>query len=99
MVIIKASISRTDDVTKLILPIKDKNLELILTSDNPNEIKQTFNELIVELKKVEFNYELEDDKGDLYTSICSEYIAQLNIELDTIRGELIEQGLVITDSI
>lgn len=97
MEIIKASISRTDDVTKLILPIKDKNLELILTSDNPNEIKQTFNELIVELKKVEFNYELEDDKGDLYTSICGEYIAQLNSELDTIRRELIEQGLVITD--
>jgi len=97
MEIIKANISRTDDVTKLILPITGKNLELILTSDNPNEIKQTFNELIVELKKVEFNYKLEDDKGDLYTSICEEYIAQLNSELNTIRSELIEQCLVITD--
>ncbi len=95
MEIIKAKICREDDTTKLILPISDKNLELLLTSDNANEIKQTFNELIIELKKYEFNYELDDDKGDLYSLICDEYIKQLNNELSTIRNELIEQGIVL----
>ncbi|MGD1838011.1 MAG: hypothetical protein ACPKPY_08140 [Nitrososphaeraceae archaeon] len=97
MEIIKASIYRDNEVTKLILPITGKKLELNLTSDNPNEIKKTFNELILELKKKEFNFKLEDEKNDLYTSVCEEYISQLNNEIKTIRSELVEYGLVKTE--
>lgn len=94
MEILKASIIRDGDITKLVFPVGDKNVEIVLTSDNPIDIKYAFNSLIIELKEYEFNFELEDDDEDLYTSVCQEYIKQLNSELDTIRIELVEQGLV-----
>ncbi len=96
MEILKANIVRNAETTKLLLSIRDKNLEIVLTSDNPIVVKQAFNELIMELKKYEFNFVLEDDREDLYTLVCQEYINQLNNELTTIRDELVEHGLVET---
>ena len=84
----KATITRQKDKTILVLKFEDTNLEIVLTEDNPNAVKNVFNNLIQRLKKGQFNFELEDDKQDLYFHISQEYIRQLNSELSSVYSEL-----------
>lgn len=90
----KARINRTDDKTTLSFSLGDNNLEIILTEDKPNEVKNVFNQILTELKKGEFNFELEDSNEDLYHHISVEYIAQLNSELSSIYNELKDYKLL-----
>lgn len=90
----KAAISRQDEKASLILNINGENLEIELTEDKPNEVKSVFNNLIAFLKKGPFQFELEDDKEDLYFHICTEYIGQLNTELSSIYQELEDYELL-----
>ena len=90
----KATIRREEVNTFLILEGVTQNHEITLTEDNPNNIKNVFNNLLIDLKKGIFNYELEDEKEDMYYNICVEYLLQLNSELNTIYSELVEFDLV-----
>ena len=89
-----ATIERKETVTTLILVINGEELNIVLTEDNPNEVKTVFNRLLTHLKddKIEFN--LTDDKEDLYFHICKEYITQLNAELESTYTELEDNGLL-----
>jgi hypothetical protein len=92
---LNATIERTEVKTSLILRMRDGvPLEIELTEDKPIEVKAVFNKLISYLKKGECNFELEDDKEDLYFHICSEYIEQLNAELSSIYRELDDYELL-----
>lgn len=93
----KATISRQESKSSLILEGNDENFEIILTEDNPNNIKNVFNHLIKDLKKGNFKFELEDEKEDMYHHICEEYLNQLNSEIETIYSELEEYELTETD--
>jgi cell division protein ZapA (FtsZ GTPase activity inhibitor) len=84
----KAIINREDNKSSLVLQINGQELTLILTEDNPNNIKETFNKLIKELKKGVFCFELHDETLDLYHHICEEYVKQLNTEIKTVYKEL-----------
>lgn len=84
----KATIRREAENTYLVLSGNDKNYEIILTDDNPNNVKDVFNSLLQDLKKKRFKYELEDAVNDLYYNICNEYLKQLNIELEAVYTEL-----------
>lgn len=89
----KATIKRQESTTFLVLELNSDILEIILTEDNPNNIKIAFNSLLKELKKGPFEFILEDDKNDMYYHICQEYIRQLNSEINTIYSELQEYQL------
>jgi hypothetical protein len=92
---LSATIERTEVKTSLKLRMKDGvQLEIELTEDKPIEVKAVFNKLISYLKKGEFNFELEDEKEDLYFHLCSEYIEQLNAELLSIYRELDDYELL-----
>ena len=69
-------------------------LAINLTEDKPIEVKSTFNKLLLELKKGEFKFELDDDKEDLFFHISTEYISQLNAELSSIYKELEDYDLL-----
>lgn len=91
----KATIKRLEEKTSLFLHIQEEEqLEIELTEDKPNDVKNVFNKLISILKKGAFKFELEDDKEDLYFHICTEYIAQLNTELLSIHQELEDYELL-----
>lgn len=92
----KATIERLIEQQRysLILHGEKQHLGIVLTDDNPNAIKSVFNNLLRELKKGLFEFQLEDDKGDLYNHICSEYIQQLNNELKTVYKEMQEYKLL-----
>jgi len=94
MEIHKATINRQDEKASLILNINEENLEIELTEDKPNEVKSVFNKTITFLKKGSFQFELEDEKEDLYYHICTEYIGQLNTELSSIYQELEDYELL-----
>ena len=88
MEIHKANIIRDGDNATLSFILEGKTLDVLLTEDKPNEVKSIFNQLLLELKKGEFNFELEDDDEDLYYHISKEYVSQLNVELSSIYNEL-----------
>lgn len=99
MEIHKATIQRTEPKTSLCFSINGEVLEIVLTEDKPNEVKNVFNHLLLELKKGEFNFELDDSNGDLFYHISSEYISQLNSELSNVYKELEDYELLELQSI
>lgn len=92
----KATIKREESSTQLLLQVGDKELKITLTDDNPSLVKTVFNDLLKELKKGPFKFELEDESDDLYHHICTEYITQLNAEMGTVYRELEEFKLIET---
>lgn len=96
MATIKATIRRDGDNVYLVLISGQEPLEIILTDDNPNNIKAVFNKLLKKLKSGIFEFELEDHSEDLYKFICQEYINQLNEELKAVHKEL-EDYLLLDD--
>lgn len=94
MVVHKAKIIEKSENHFLKLIIDTQELEIPLTEDKPKEVKKVFNELIKELKKEKFEFSLETVKEDLYYHICSEYIKQLNQELDSVYNDLDAYNLI-----
>ena len=92
----KATIKREDSSTHLILELNGKELKITLTDDNPNMVKTVFNDILKELKKGAFRFELEDTTEDLFHHISKEYIIQLNNETLTVYRELEEFKLTET---
>ena len=89
-----ATIERKETGATLKLAIGTEELNIILTEDNPNEVKSVFNKLLIHLKDDEIDFNLTDDKEDLYFHICKEYITQLNAELKSTYTELKDNGLL-----
>lgn len=90
----KATIKREENKDSLVLHVNNEELEIILTEDNPNNVKAVFNFLIKELQKGFFTFSLEDSTEDLYFNICVEYVRQLNTELQTVYNELSDYELL-----
>ena len=89
----KATILREETNTYLVLEVRETKLQIILTDDNPNNVKTVFNYLLKELKKGFFEFILEDETQDLYHNICNEYLKQLNSEMKAIYEELVDYEL------
>ncbi|WP_343587489.1 hypothetical protein [Flavobacterium sp.] len=89
----KATITRKEDSALLVLENLSINQTIILTEDNPNNVKDVFNNLLKDLKKGVFEFELQDGTEDMYHAICTEYLIQLNSELAIIFQEMEEYEL------
>ncbi|MBB6131536.1 hypothetical protein [Mucilaginibacter lappiensis] len=94
MEIKNATVSRGEAETSLLLGFVTPPLKIVLTDDNPNNVKTVFNSVLKELKNGIFEFELEDNVQDLYHHICTEYIIQLNLEMKAVYQELLDYGLV-----
>ena len=94
MEINKATIKRDASNTYLVLEINEQTLQIILTDDNPNNVKSVFNTLLKNLKNGLFQFNFEDETQDLYHHICKEYITQLNAEIKGVYGELSDYELI-----
>jgi hypothetical protein len=89
-----ASIERKENSATLKLVLGAEELKIVLTEDNPNEVKSVFNKLLSHLKNGEINFHLTDETDDLYFHICKEYVTQLNAELKSTHAELKDNGLL-----
>jgi hypothetical protein len=92
-----ATIERKDNNATLKLALDSTLLVIVLTEDKPNDVKSVFNKLLEQLKGGEFDFNLSDEKEDLYHLICKEYITQLNTELKSTYKELHDNGLLRTE--
>ncbi len=84
----KASVKKEGEHHYLQLFIQEKPLLIALTKDNPNDIKEVFNKLILELKKSKFQFSYEGESKDLFSQVSKEYLTQLNKELIEVYNEL-----------
>jgi hypothetical protein len=85
----KALITTVNSEQYLSLKINGTQLDLPLTKDEPNEIKEVFNELIRNLKKGLFCFSMEEkEDGDLVYQVANEYVKQLNKELEEVYQAL-----------
>jgi hypothetical protein len=89
-----AKIVREDAKASLLLEIPGKPLNIVLTEDKPNDVKNVFNDLLHQLKSGLFEFDLQSDKEDLFFFISKEYITQLNTELISVYNELNDYGLL-----
>lgn len=88
-----ATIIREENSATLRLALSDLQLDIVLTEDKPNDVKNVFNKLLEQLKNGEYQFILTDSKEDLYFHICKEYLIQLNAELKSIYKELEDNEL------
>lgn len=89
-----AAIERNEERVNLILTTRLSKQKICLTDDNPNEIKEVFNNLILELKNGKFTFNLSDETHDLFYQICNEYINQLNGEIADVYSQLKKYNLI-----
>ena len=94
MEIIKASI--VNDKEKHFIRIQNdkKAIDIPISEDDPNVVKEAFNKLIERLRKGLFNVELIGDGSDLFSQIAKEYIKQLNSELKGVYDEMKREGFI-----
>jgi len=93
-----ATIERNETNVTLKLTLGDEVLDIVLTEDKPNDVKNIFNKLLEQLKSGVFEFNLTDEKEDLFFHLCKEYITQLNTELKSTYKELEDNGLINTGS-
>ncbi|TGN13973.1 hypothetical protein [Leptospira ilyithenensis] len=91
---IKSAIIRSEEKAFLQINFPEKEITIALTSDDTISLKNSFNELIIQLKKRKFEILLEDTQEDLYFHVCKEYIRQLNSEISNIYGQMRTFGII-----
>lgn len=96
MEMIKARIVQMHD--KHFIKIEDKSTEYMIpmSDDKPDEVKSAFNKLILRLKDGEYQIKLEEVGDDLFSQVASEYIKQLNREIQEVYGEMKQYDLLKT---
>lgn len=91
---IKANVERVEDQYFIKLRFKDDEILIPMSEDNPNEVKKSFNKIILQIKVEEFQIELEEVGEDLFSQVAKEYITQLNREIHEVLGEMRKFGLI-----
>jgi hypothetical protein len=89
----------TEHAEKHFIEIEDEfdTITIPISEDKPNEVKHAFNRLIERIKTGSVVIELEGGGEDLFSDVAKEYITDLNREIQEIRGEMVELGLVEED--
>jgi len=96
---IKACVMQIDHKYFIKIEAEDAEIRIPISEDKPNEVKSAFNKLIKRIKEGEFRIELEVVDEDLFSHVASEYIKQLNQEIQEIHGEMKQYGLVQADCV
>ncbi len=91
---IKAEVVELDEKYFIRIEAEDNPIKIPMSEDKPNEVKSAFNKLIARIKDREFQIELEEVGEDLFSQVANEYITQLNREIQEVRGEMEQYGLV-----
>jgi len=71
-----------------------EGIRIPMSEDKPNEVKSVFNKILLRLKQGRIEVNLTDVGNDLFSQVASEYIKQLNRELQEVYGEMEQYGLV-----
>ena len=85
-----------EDEGKYFIRMEDEGntIRIPMSEDKPNEVKSAFNKLIARIRKGQVQVELTEVGDDLFSQVASEYITQLNREIQEVHGEMKQFGLV-----
>ena len=91
---VKATVVELEEKHFIKIETGDKEIKIPISEDKPNEVKRAFNKLIVRIKEGNFEIKLENIGQDLFSQVANEYVTQLNREIQEVRGEMKDFGLV-----
>jgi hypothetical protein len=94
MEIINATVESLDDKYFIKIKTGDEGISIPMSDDKPNEVKSAFNKIITRIKAGEFQIKLEEVGEDLFSLVANEYLIQLNREIQEVRNEMKQYGLV-----
>lgn len=94
MVTIKATVENLGDKYFIKLKTGGEEISIPMSEDKPNEVKNAFNKIITRIKVEEFQIKLDEVRDDLFSQVANEYLTQLNREIQEVRGEMKQYGLV-----
>ena len=91
---IKATVMQADKKHFIKIEDGDHSIKIPMSEDKPNDVKKAFNRLIARIKDGVFQIELAEVGEDLFSQVASEYITQLNREIQEVRGEMEQHDLI-----
>ena len=91
---IRATVKSLGDKYLINIETGNEEISIPMSEDKPNEVKSSFNKIITRIKIGEFQIKLEEVGEDLFSQVANEYITQLNREIQEVRGEMKEYGLI-----
>ena len=94
MVILDATVECVEGKYFLKINVEQGPVTIPLSDDNPNAVKSAFNKLIQRIRMGEFAIKLDKAGDDLFSMVAIEYLAQLNREIQEVRGQMKEYDLV-----
>ncbi len=94
MVTLEARVECVAERYFLRIDVEQNPVTIPLSDDNPNEVKSAFNKLIQRIRIGEFTIKLESVGEDLFSMVASEYLNQLNREIQEVHSQMQEYGLV-----
>lgn len=94
MELIKAAVVQIDEDRFIKIHDENHTIQIPISEDKPNEVKNAFNRLITRIKAGVFQIELEEVGDDLFSQVADEYITQLNREIQEVHSEMEQYGLL-----
>jgi hypothetical protein len=94
MATIKATVENLEDKHFIKIQTEEEEIIIPISEDKPNEVKSAFNKIIALLKTGEFQIDIEEVGGDLFSQVAKEYLSQLNREITEIYNEMKQYGLI-----
>jgi hypothetical protein len=94
MVTLEATVECIEEEYFLKINVEQGAVTIPLSDDDPNAVKSAFNKLIQRIRLGEFTIQLDEVGDDLFSMVASEYLAQLNREIQEVHGQMKEHGLL-----
>lgn len=91
---IEAIVENLDGKYFIKIKTGDEEVSIPMSEDKPNEVKNAFNKIITRIKLGEFQIKLSEVRDDLFSQVANEYLIQLNREIQEVRSEMKQYGLV-----
>ena len=95
MVTLDATVECLEEKYFLKITVEQGPVTIPLSDDNPNAVKSAFNKLIQRIRIGEFTIKLSKVGDDLFSMVANEYLTQLNREIQEVRSQMKEYGLVV----
>ncbi|MGJ7537552.1 MULTISPECIES: hypothetical protein [unclassified Variovorax] len=94
MVILDAAVECVEEKYFLKINMEQDPVTIPLSDDNPNAVKSAFNKLIQRIGIGDFIVKLDKVGEDLFSMVANEYLVQLNREIQEVRSQMQEYGLI-----
>lgn len=91
---IKACVVQVEEKHFIKIEAGGGGIRIPISEDKPIEVKNAFNKLIARIKDGEFQIEMVEVGEDLFSQVANEYITHLNREIQEVRGEMKQYGLI-----